>query len=104
MSASKANHDWRLLATWLTVGLLAGCGETVKNMPVEAKEVEFQRLVHKGDGLWHEPESAKPFTGVAIKYYPNGVKAWATTLDEGKPIGRVKEWDEEGKPIWPGNH
>ena len=102
MFASKANTDWR----WGLAGvmlILAGCSQDPQDKPpeVQVQVVEFQQLEFMEDGLWHKKDSGKPFTGEAVKHHPNGIKAWATILKAGQPVGRVREWDEAGRRIWP---
>ena len=62
---------------------------------------DFRDLEFRSDGLWYAKGGAVPFSGSAVRYYPDGSQAWATTLEDGIPKGRVLEWDGNGSLKWP---
>jgi antitoxin component YwqK of YwqJK toxin-antitoxin module len=102
MLASKAISVWLQMLIWAS--LFYGCGQYKEKNGIEPShnEVNFLHMEFKEDGLWYNRDSGLPFTGIAVRYHKNGRKAWSTRLQDGKAIGRVKEWDEDGNTTWPG--
>ena len=105
MSSAKAIPDWRGLA--LLAGLLLGaCGDPDVPPPAEAAPtapaVDYRELEFGADGLWHRRGAQEPFTGTASRKHPNGNIDWETRIEAGHPVGRVREWDAKGNPVWPG--
>jgi hypothetical protein len=102
MLASKAISVWIQMLIWAS--FFSGCGESKVDTGVRParEEVSFHQMEFKEDGLWHNRETGFPFTGVAVRYHENGRKAWTTRLLDGRALGRVEEWDEDGNSTWPG--
>ncbi len=105
MPDTKAIPDWRKM-TLLAGLLLAACSgpdpagparATPSHPPTDYRELEFG-----ADGLWHRRGDPEPFTGTATRTHPNGKTDWETKIEAGRPVGRVREWDAQGNPIWPG--
>ena len=101
MSASKSFPIFLLFSILFYV-LITGCAQEKPKVILEHKdEVEFKNLEFREDGLWYQSGANKPFTGTAVRFHENGIRSWSTHLDAGIPKGRVREWDQEGKEIWP---
>ena len=69
--------------------------------PQNGEQRDFRGLEFRSDGLWYAVGATTPFSGTAIRYHVDGTQAWATTLVDGVPKGRVLEWNSDGKLKWP---
>ena len=76
-----------LIPVLCAAALLAGC----------AKPVDVDQLEERDDGLSYLPNEEKPFTGVAVKKYPNGEKKEEVTYKDGKWHGLWTFWYENGQ-------
>ena len=67
--------------------------DSIENFPQadQTKELEFRK-----DGLWYKIEDESPFDGAAVDFYDNGEMKSRTKIVEGKAIGLIEEWDENG--------
>ncbi len=70
--------------------LLVSCGKP--------KEVAYAMLGYEKDQLI-DPDTKKPFTGIAKDYHPNGQLKAEWPCKDGRPHGTVKEWYPNGKPM-----
>ena len=66
---------------------------TIETLPQadQTKELEFRK-----DGLWYKIDAQSPFSGAAVDFYENGEMQSRTRIVEGKAIGLIEEWDENG--------
>jgi len=104
VKASKSFTNW-LLLFYLGAVLSGGCRQEGKGIVEEkevVREVEFEKMEFRADGLWYLTGEDLPFSGKAVRRHSNGVVSWITELDTGVPIGRVKQFSTDGKEIWPG--
>jgi len=104
VKASKSFANWLLLFC-LGVALSGGCRQERKGLKEEKKlvrEVEYEKMEFRADGLWYHIGDDFPFTGKAVHRHENGKIAWITELEAGVPHGRVRQWLPDGKEVWPG--
>ena len=55
------------------------------------KDLEFRE-----DGLWYKINQDVPFNGAALDYHENGEMKSRTKILDGKAIGLIEEWDQNG--------
>ncbi|MFL2913948.1 MAG: hypothetical protein ACJZ64_04840 [Opitutales bacterium] len=55
------------------------------------KELEFRK-----DGLWYKIDQGIPYSGAAVDFHDNGEMKSRTKMVDGKGIGLIEEWDENG--------
>jgi len=67
----------------------------VKNWQEPRDAIPFKELVLKDEIYFYKH---KPFTGVAIERYPNGVLQRAVTFAQGKQNGQMLMWYPDGSP------
>ena len=83
---------------WITVlcavALLVGCTGR-KDAGVNAPQAVDGDELEERDGLWYFEE--QPFTGDAVRKYPNGQKKRETTWKDGKGHGLYTFWYENGQ-------
>lgn len=60
----------------------------------QTKELEFRE-----DGLWYKINQETPYSGAAVDFYENGEMKSRTKVVEGKGLGLIEEWDENGSVI-----
>jgi antitoxin component YwqK of YwqJK toxin-antitoxin module len=61
-----------------------------------SREVERNNLIER-EGLTYEINTEKPFTGIAVAYWPNRKKKEAHEFLNGKQHGKSTFWYENGK-------
>ena len=89
-----------LIPVLCAVLLLGGCA---KQSEVDALKAaaEAPKVVVDDDDLelrgYLGYFEGKPFTGVAVKKYPNGQKNWEYTWVDGKLHGLMTEWHDNGE-------
>ena len=71
--------------------LLAGCA---KEQPIPT--VDFDQLEER-DGIAYEPNEEKPYTGDAVRKYPNGQTKEEVTYKDGIKDGLRTAWYENGR-------
>ena len=69
---------------------LNSCGKPV--------EIDYAKLKYSSDGLFLDPATQKPFTGVALEHYPNGQLSKEFHIKNGKFHGVAREWYKSGQP------
>jgi hypothetical protein len=57
----------------------------------QSKELEFRE-----DGLWYKIDQESPYDGAAVDFFENGKMKSRTKMVEGKAVGLIEEWDENG--------
>ena len=57
----------------------------------QSKELEFRK-----DGLWYKIDQESPYDGAAVDFFENGKMKSRTKMVEGKAVGLIEEWDENG--------
>lgn len=62
----------------------------------DPKVLEEDRLVER-DRLKYEIDSGALFTGIGVRFYPNGQKEAESEYRDGVPYGRVTVWYENGQ-------
>jgi len=63
------------------------------------KKIDYYELdVIKG--LFFQPNTVDPYTGLAFLDYPNGDKQMEAPIKNGKIDGKVKEWERNGKKVY----
>jgi antitoxin component YwqK of YwqJK toxin-antitoxin module len=84
--------------TWIpvtcAVTLLSGCSGK-KDAGVDAPDAVDGDKLEERDDLWYFEE--KPFTGVAVKKWPNGQKWGEFTYKDGKEHDLWTRWYENGQ-------
>ena len=67
--------------------------DSIESLPQadQTKELEFRK-----DGLWYKIDAESPFSGAAVDFYEKGDMQSRTRIVEGKAIGLIEEWDENG--------
>ena len=58
---------------------------------MENTELEFRE-----DGLWYKIDQESPYDGAAVDFFENGKMKSRTKMVEGKAVGLIEEWDENG--------
>ena len=53
-------------------------------------------LEFREDGLWYKINQDAPFNGAAMDYHENGEIKSRTKILDGKAIGLIEEWDQNG--------
>ena len=69
----------------------------------EPKVVSFDKLQHRGR-LTYIPNQDTPFTGIAVRFYPNGQRVWEENYKDGKLDGLQTIWYEGGQKKAEGNN
>tara|TARA_Y100000588_G_C14089550_1_gene853793 strand:+ start:230 stop:529 length:300 start_codon:yes stop_codon:yes gene_type:complete len=69
----------------------------------EPKVVSFDKLQHRGR-LTYIPNQDTPFTGKAVRFYPNGQRVWEEKYKKGKLDGLQTIWYEGGQKKAEGNN
>ena len=66
---------------------------SIENLPQanQNTELEFRK-----DGLWYKIGGESAYSGAALDYHENGAMKSRTKIVEGKAIGLIEEWDENG--------
>ncbi len=78
--------------------ILAGFGLMSISAQVK-KKINYHELdVIKG--LFYQPNTVEPYTGLAFLDYPNENKQMEVQIKNGKPDGRVKEWERNGRKVY----
>ena len=62
----------------------------------DAKPIDGSTLVWK-DGLMYIPDSDKPYSGVAVRYYGNGQKREEGTYKDGIRYEKWLKWHDNGQ-------
>lgn len=63
------------------------------------KKINFHELdVIKG--LYFQPNTIAPYTGLAFEDHPNGNRQMEAQIKDGKVNGKVKEWERNGKKVY----
>ena len=67
--------------------------DSIENLPQanQNTELEFRK-----DGLWYKIGGESAYSGAALDYHENGAMKSRTKIMEGKAIGLIEEWDENG--------
>ena len=67
--------------------------DSIESLPQadQTKELEFRK-----DGLWYKIEDESPFNGAAVDFHKNGEMKSRTKIVDGKAIGLIEEWEENG--------
>ena len=79
-----------LLGLAFSLGLgLTSCGKPA--------EIEYAKLKYSDSGLFLDPATQKPFTGIAREHYPNGQASKEYPMKNGQLHGLVKEWYKNGQ-------
>lgn len=52
------------------------------------------------NGLFFQPNTIDPYTGLAFLNYPNGNKQMEAPIKDGKIDGKVKEWERNGRKVY----
>ncbi len=73
----------------LFVALLPSCSPP--------KEADYSKLGYAGE-VFTDPETGKPFTGIARQKYPDGKVQGEYPFKNGRFHGTVKEWHPNGAP------
>jgi hypothetical protein len=70
--------------------------DSVENLPQanQNKELEFRE-----NGLWYKIGDESPYSGAALDFHENGKMKSRTRVVEGKAIGLIEEWDENGSVL-----
>jgi antitoxin component YwqK of YwqJK toxin-antitoxin module len=77
--------------------LVVGCSSDKETPSSQAREpIDGSTLVGK-NGVWHAPDSDKPYSGVAVRYYGNGQKRAEGTYKDGELDGFSTLWYENGQ-------
>ena len=81
-----------------------GCSQKreIVEPEVPIREVDFEQMEFRADGLWYLSGDNFPFSGKAVRRHENGAISWVTELDKGIPKGRVQQFSPDGEEIWPG--
>ena len=86
------------MKTWIpvlcAVAWLSGCSGK-KDAGVDAPDAVDGDKLEERDGLWYFEE--KPFTGVAVKKWPNDQKWGELTYKDGKEHGLAASWQKNGQ-------
>tara|TARA_B100002019_G_scaffold127640_2_gene109852 strand:- start:2992 stop:3408 length:417 start_codon:yes stop_codon:yes gene_type:complete len=53
-------------------------------------------LEYRKDDLWYKIGDDTPYNGYAIDFHENGKMKSRTSISEGKAVGLIEEWDENG--------
>ena len=61
------------------------------------KEADYKKLGYAND-IFTDPDTKKPFTGIARQKYPDGTTQGEYPFKNGRFHGMVKEWYKNGKP------
>ncbi len=56
---------------------------------------DYNSLINEG-GIAHEPDSEKPFEGIAITHYPNGQLMYEAEYKDGKQHGKISSFYQDG--------
>ena len=67
--------------------------DSIEELPQadQSKDLEYRQ-----DGLWYKINQESPYSGAAVDFYEDGkMKSW-TKIVEGKAVGLIEEWDENG--------
>ncbi len=51
-------------------------------------------------GLYFQPNTIDPYTGLAFEEFPNGKRQMEVQIKNGKIHGKVKEWERSGKKVF----
>lgn len=63
------------------------------------KKIQFYELdIIKG--LYYQPNTIDPYTGLGFQEYPNGKKQMEVQIKDGRVHGKVKEWGRSGKKVF----
>ena len=67
--------------------------DSIESLPQanQNTELEFRK-----DGLWYKIGGESAYSGAALDYHENGAMKSRTKIMEGKAIGLIEEWDENG--------
>ena len=67
--------------------------DSIENLPQanQNTELEFRK-----DGLWYKIGGESAYSGAALDFHENGAMKSRTKIVEGKAIGLIEEWDENG--------
>ena len=65
-------------------------------LAAEPKVVSFDKLQHRGR-LTYIPNQDTPFTGIAVRFYPDGQRVWEENYKDGKLDGLQTIWYEGGQ-------
>ena len=68
------------------------------NSCTKPKELEISKLQEHA-GLFYEEGKSEPFTGKAVRYYPNGQKEEEKNFKDGKSDGLFVGWYENGQKL-----
>ena len=67
--------------------------DAIENLPQANQDTELE---FRKDGLWYKIGDNSSYSGAALDYHENGVIKSRTKIVEGKAIGLIEEWDENG--------
>ena len=73
--------------------LMLGCSSDNKEAP--SKPIDSSTLIYK-DGLPYAPGSEVPYSGVAVRYFPDGQK-WQEITYKGGKLGKQTGWYQNGQ-------
>lgn len=82
----------------LTILLALGLGAFSIQAQVKKKISFYELDVIKG--LYFQPNTIAPFSGLAFEDHPNGNRQLEVQIKEGKIHGKVKEWERNGKKVF----
>ena len=83
--------------------MMAACGTLNNQRPQQLIEVNADQIeLHANEGLFYFEET--PFTGIALKYYDNGIVAESAQFQNGKRHGLLKKWYASGVMSYMANY
>ena len=67
--------------------------DSIESLPQanQNTELEFRK-----DGLWYKIGGESAYSGAALDFHENGAMKSRTKIVDGKAIGLIEEWDENG--------
>ena len=82
----------------LLLVLVLGYGVVSAEAQVKKKMSFYELDIIKG--LFFQPNTIEPWTGLAFEDHPNGNRQMEVPIKDGKIHGKVKEWERNGKKIY----
>ena len=82
----------------LLLALALGLGAISTQAQVKKKMSFYELDIIKG--LFFQPNTVAPWTGLAFEDHPNGKRQMEVQIKDGKIHGKVKEWERNGKKVY----
>ena len=82
----------------LLLALALGFGAMSAQAQVKKKMSFYELDIIKG--LFFQPNTVAPWTGLAFEDHPNGNRQMEVQIKDGKIHGKVKEWERNGKKVY----